>query len=149
MEEFIGGNLANKIGIAVLVLGIAFFVKYAIDKDWINELGRVSIGLFCGALLIAIAHRTRKKYRAFSSVLVGGGLSVLYFSIAFAFHQYHLINQQAAFGIMVLTTAFAVVLSLYYNRQELAIIAPLLSLPVPAMIIISRCSPISRYFARE
>lgn len=123
MEEFIGGNLANKIGIAVLVLGIAFFVKYAIDKDWINELGRVSIGLFCGALLIAIAHRTRKKYRAFSSVLVGGGLSVLYFSIAFAFHQYHLINQQAAFGIMVLTTAFAVVLSLYYNRQELAIIA--------------------------
>ncbi|MCR6721771.1 MAG: DUF2339 domain-containing protein [Chitinophagaceae bacterium] len=123
MEEFIGGHLANKIGIAVLVLGIAFFVKYAIDKDWINEVGRVSIGLFCGAALIGIAHRTRKKYRAFSSVLVGGGLSVLYFSIAFAFHQYHLLSHQAAFGIMVLTTVFAVVLALYYNRQELAIIA--------------------------
>ena len=41
MEKFIGENLINKIGIAVLVLGIAFFVKYAIDKDWINEVGRI------------------------------------------------------------------------------------------------------------
>jgi uncharacterized membrane protein len=32
MEKFIGENLANKIGIAVLVLGIAFFVKYASIK---------------------------------------------------------------------------------------------------------------------
>jgi uncharacterized membrane protein len=123
MEEFIGGNLANKLGIGILILGISFFVKYAIDKNWINELGRVSIGLLCGTILIGIAHRMHKKYRAFSSVLVGGGLAVLYFSIAFAFHQYQLIGQQAAFVIMMLTTAFAVVLSLYYNRQEIAIIA--------------------------
>src|SRR5688500_1897233 len=33
LEKFIGENLANKIGIAVLVLGIAFFVKYAIDRN--------------------------------------------------------------------------------------------------------------------
>ncbi len=123
MEEFIGGNLANKLGIGILILGIAFFVKYAIDKNWINELGRVSIGLLCGAILIGIAHRMRNRYRAFSSVLVGGGLAVLYFSIAFAFQAYQLIGQQAAFAIMMLTTAFAVVLSLYYNRQEIAIIA--------------------------
>ncbi|MBL7752231.1 MAG: hypothetical protein JNN29_12665, partial [Chitinophagaceae bacterium] len=41
LEKFIGENLANKIGIAILVLGIGFFVKYAIDKNWINETGRV------------------------------------------------------------------------------------------------------------
>ena len=33
MERFIGVNLFSKIGIAVLVLGIGFFVKYAIDND--------------------------------------------------------------------------------------------------------------------
>ena len=37
LEKFIGENLLNKIGIAVLVLGISFFVKFAIDKNWINE----------------------------------------------------------------------------------------------------------------
>jgi uncharacterized membrane protein len=43
MEKFVGENLANKIGIAVLVLGIAFFVKYAIDQEWIGKEGRVAM----------------------------------------------------------------------------------------------------------
>ena len=123
MEKFIGENLINKIGIAVLVLGIAFFVKYAIDKDWINEVGRIIIGLACGSILIGLAHRMRKNYRSFSSVLVGGGLTVFYFTIAFAFHQYQLLSQLPAFIIMVVITAFAVLLSVLYDRIELAILA--------------------------
>jgi len=123
IEKFIGENLINKIGIAVLILGIAFFVKYAIDQNWINEVGRVCIGLFCGIILIGVAHRLRKNYRSFSSVLVGGGLTVFYFTIAFAFHQYQLLSQTAAFAIMVIITAFAVILSILYDRLELAILA--------------------------
>lgn len=123
IEKFIGENLINKIGIAVLILGIAFFVKYAIDQEWINEVGRICIGLFCGIILIFLAHRLHKNYRSFSSVLVGGGLTVFYFTIAFAFHQYHLISQSAAFTVMVIITAFAVILSILYNRLELAILA--------------------------
>lgn len=133
-ERFIGENLANKIGIAVLVLGIAFFVKYAIDKDWINETGRVIIGLVSGGILIGLAHYIRNSYRSFSSVLVGGGLTVFYFTIAFAFHQYHLISQQAAFIIMVIISAFAVLLSLYYKRQELAILATIGGFITPFLV---------------
>src|SRR6185436_1356564 len=99
------------------------FVKYAIDKDWINEVGRIIIGLACGSLLIGLAHRMRKNYRSFSSVLVGGGLTVFYFTIAFAFHQYQLLSQLSAFIIMVVITAFAVLLSVLYDRMELAILA--------------------------
>ncbi len=123
LEKFIGENLANKIGIAILVLGISFFVKYAIDKDWINETGRVIIGLACGGILIGVAHYFRNAYRSFSSVLAGGAIAVFYFTIAYAFHQYQLIGQQAAFLIMIVITSFAVLLSLLYNRIELAIIA--------------------------
>ena len=134
IEKFIGENLANKIGIAVLVLGIAFFIKYAIDKNWINETGRVIIGLISGSILIGLAHYFRNSYRSFSSVLVGGGLSVFYFSIAFAFHQYHLIGQLTAFIAMVIVSAFAVVLSLYYNRQELAILATIGGFITPFLV---------------
>jgi uncharacterized membrane protein len=123
LEKFIGENLINKIGIAVLVLGIAFFVKYAIDQNWINEAGRVAIGLLCGGILIGIAHWMRNSYRSFSSVLVGGGITIFYFTIAFAFHQYHLMGQTTAFVVMVVITAFAVALSVLYDRLELAIIA--------------------------
>ena len=134
IEKFIGENLINKIGIAVLILGIAFFVKYAIDQDWINEIGRVSIGLFCGIILIGIAHRLRKNYRSFSSVLVGGGLTVFYFTTAFAFHQYQLMSQEAAFAIMVIITAFAVILSILYDRIELAILATIGGFITPFLV---------------
>lgn len=123
IEKFIGENLINKIGIAILVLGIGFFVKYAIDQNWINEIGRVAIGFLCGIILIGIAHRLRTNYRSFSSVLVGGGLTVFYFTVALAFHQYALIDQTATFIIMVVITAFAVILSILYDRIELAILA--------------------------
>ena len=123
IEKFIGENLISKIGIAILVLAIGFFVKYAIDNDWIGPVGRVGVGLLCGGLLIGIAHRLRNQYKAFSSVLVGGGLAVLYFTIALAYHEYQLFSQTTAFVIMLVVTAFSVLLSLLYDRQELAIIA--------------------------
>ena len=123
IEKFIGENLINKIGIAVLVFGIAFFVKYAIDQDWINKVGRVSIGLLCGVILIFFANRLRKNYHAFSSVLIGGAITIFYFTIALAFHQYHLFDQGPAFAMMVVITIFAVLISILYDRIELGIIA--------------------------
>ena len=134
LEKFIGENLLSKIGITVLVLGISFFVKYAIDQNWIKEAGRVIIGLIAGGILIGIAHRIRNSYRSFSSVLMGGGLTVFYFTVAFAFHQYHLISQTAGFIIMVIITAFAVLLSLYYDRIELAILATIGGFITPFLV---------------
>jgi hypothetical protein len=123
LEKFIGENLVSKIGIAILVLAIGFFVKYAIDNNWIGAAGRVAIGILCGGILTALAHIMRKNYQAFSSVLVGGGLAIFYFTITLAYHEYHLFNQVTTFIIMLVITAFAVMLSILYNRQELAVIA--------------------------
>jgi uncharacterized membrane protein len=134
LEKFIGENLANKIGIGVLVLGIGFFVKFAIDKEWIGEIGRVFIGILCGGILLATAHRLRKKFTAFSSVLVGGGIAVLYLTIYIAFHDYGIFNQTTAFILMLVITGFAVVLSLSYNRIELAILSILGGFSSPFMV---------------
>ncbi len=134
LEKFIGENLINKIGIVILVFGLAFFVKYAIDKNWIGEIGRVAIGISSGGILIAIAHRLRKTFQAFSSVLVGGGLAVLYFSIALGFQDYELFSQGAAFVIMIIITSFAVLLSLFYNRKELAVLAIVGGFATPLMV---------------
>lgn len=134
LEKFIGENLANKIGIAVLVLGIGFFVKYAIDQDWIKEGGRIAIGLICGGILIGIAHYLRNSYRSFSSVLVGGGLCVFYFTIAFAYQEYGMMPQSVAFGAMVIITAFAVILALLYNRLEIAVLATIGGFITPFLV---------------
>ncbi|RWY48128.1 DUF2339 domain-containing protein [Mucilaginibacter gilvus] len=134
LEKFIGENLINKIGIAILVLAIGFFVKYAIDNNWVGPVGRVGIGVLCGGILIGIAHRMRNSYTAFSSVLVGGGLAILYFTITLAYHQFHLFDQTASFIILIVITIFAVVLSLLYDKQELAVVALVGGLASPFMV---------------
>ncbi|GAA4394714.1 DUF2339 domain-containing protein [Nibrella viscosa] len=134
LEKFIGENLMNKIGIAILVLGIGYFVKFAIDQQWISEAGRVFIGILAGGILIGLAHRLRQTFAAFSSVLVGGGLSVLYFTIAIAFHEYGLFSQTVAFGLMVVITAFSVLLSVAYNRVELAVVSLVGGFATPFMV---------------
>jgi len=133
IEKFIGENLINKIGIAILVLAIGYFVKYAIDSNWIGPVGRVGIGFICGGILLGFAHKLRNNYNAFSSVLVGGGLAVFYFTVTLGFHQFNLFSQTAAFVILVVITAFAVALSLLYDRQELAVIALVGGLASPFM----------------
>lgn len=134
LEKFIGENLINKIGIAILVLAIGFFVKYAIDNDWIGLVGRVGIGIVCGGILIGVAHMLRNSYKAFSSVLVGGGLAVFYFTITLAFQQFHLFSQTTAFIILIVITIFAVLLSLLYDKQELAVTALVGGFASPFMV---------------
>ena len=133
LEKFIGENLVNKLGIAVLVLGIGYFIKFAIDQDWINAWGRVLVGFACGFGLLGLAHWLRGQYAAFSSVLVGGGLAVLYFTIALAFHEYHLFPQTLAFIFMVAVTGLSVFMALLYDRQELAVLALLGGFASPLM----------------
>ena len=49
LEKFIGENLVNKIGIAILVLAIGFFVKYAIDNNWVGPAEEL-VSVFCVAV---------------------------------------------------------------------------------------------------
>lgn len=122
-EKFIGENLFGKIGILIFVIGVGFFVKYAIDKNWINETFRTVLGFLTGAVLLAVAERLQKKYRTFSSLLAGGAFAVFYLTVAIAFHYYHIFSQTMAFIILIGVTVFMSILSVVYNRRELAIIS--------------------------
>jgi hypothetical protein len=118
----------------VLVLGIGYFVKFAIDQNWIGIYGRVFIGILCGGILLGLAHWLRKSFAAFSSVLVGGGIAVLYLTIAIAFHEYQIFSQTMAFILMVIITGFTILLAIRYNRVELAVLAILGGFSSPFMV---------------
>jgi len=134
LEKFIGENLISKIGIVILVLGISFFVKFAIDNDWINEIGRLAIGILSGVILLGFAHRLQKEYKTFSSILVSGAIVVFYFTIAIGFKQYHTFSQTVAFILMVIITIFSVLISILYDRKELGILSLIGAFAVPLMV---------------
>lgn len=122
-EKYIGENLFGKIGILVLVVGMGLFVKYAIDKNWINEVFRTVLGFVVGGGLLFLSQRLKKTYRTFSSLLAGGAFAIFYVTVGMAYHYYGLFSQAAAFIILVVLTVFMSLLSVLYNRRELAVIA--------------------------
>ena len=134
LEKFIGENLLGKVAIGILVLGIGFFVKYAIDENWINQTARAGIGILCGGILIVLGHRTRIHFKAFSSILAAGGISIFYFTIALAFQEYHLFSQNIAFIIMIVITIFSILIGFSYDRIELAAISLTGGFAAPFMI---------------
>jgi uncharacterized membrane protein len=134
LERFIGENLINKIGILILVLGISYFVKFAIDKNWIGEPARVGVGILAGGIVMLVAHKLRLNYKAFSSVLVAGAISIFYFTIVVAFHDYHLFSQTVAFIIMVVITVFSAFISVSYDRMELAALTLIGGFAAPFMV---------------
>jgi uncharacterized membrane protein len=122
-EKYIGENLFGKIGILILIVGMGFFVKYAIDNNWINEVLRTMLGFAVGGGLIALSRVLWKKYHAFSSVLAGGGFAIFYVTVAIAYHYYALFSHPAAFIILVLFTILMAGLAVLYDRRELALVA--------------------------
>lgn len=131
---FIKDNFLTIVGIVTLVLGIGYFVKYAIDQNWINETFRVLIGIFLGLSIIGIAHRIRKNFEVFSSILIGGGISVLYFTLTIAFREYQIFSQNITFVLLTVVTLFSIVLALIYKRQVLAIFSIIGGFCAPLMI---------------
>lgn len=122
-EKYIGENLFGKIGILIFIIGIGFFVKYAIDQNWINETARTMLGYAVGAGMLVLAERLHKRYHTFSSLLAGGAFGIYYLITAIAFHYYDLFSQTTAFTILCATTIFMTVVSILYDRKELAVTA--------------------------
>ncbi|WP_343680468.1 DUF2339 domain-containing protein [Chryseobacterium arthrosphaerae] len=132
--DFLKQNALTIIGIFTLVLGIGYFVKYAIDKNWIGEPARAGIGFCTGAGIILISHFIRKNYTTFASIITGGGIAVLYFTATIAFREYHLFSQNTAFAITTFITVISIALSYYYKSEVLIIFSLIGGFSAPLMI---------------
>ncbi|KAG1654373.1 Beta-galactosidase [Nymphon striatum] len=69
LEKFIGENLINKIGIAILVIGVAIGAKYSIENNLISPLTRIILGYLTGLGLIGFGIKLKAKYENYSAVL--------------------------------------------------------------------------------
>ncbi len=120
IEKFIGENLINKVGIAVLIIGVGIGVKYAIDNDLISPLVRIILGYLVGFGLAGFAIRLKDKYLNFSAVLFSGAMAIHYFITYAANSYYNLFPQTVAISIMVIITILTVALALLYKQQVIA-----------------------------
>jgi uncharacterized membrane protein len=124
LETQIGTRWLLYIGVVLMVIGVAYFEKLAIDKRWIGETARVVQGAVFGLALVYGGLRfVRAGYDTYGQMIAGGGAAILYLSTFAAFNYYHLIGQAAAFIVMVGITGMVAWLADHLDSQGLALFA--------------------------
>jgi uncharacterized membrane protein len=135
LESRIGSQWFNRIGILAVLIGAAWFLKFAFDNHWIGPLGRILIGLISGAALVAWSERFRSRgYAVFSYSLKAVGSGILYLSLWAAFSYFHLISATVAFVAMILVTAFNGFMSWRQDAELLALYAIAGGLCTPLLV---------------
>ena len=124
LESVIGGQWLNRLGILAVLVGLSYFLKLAIENNWIGPATRVLIGLAAGAGLLLWSERFRKRgFGGFSYSLKALGIGALYLSLWASFQLYHLVSSVTAFGAMVLVTLMSAGLSMAQDSELLAAFA--------------------------
>jgi Predicted membrane protein (DUF2339) len=135
-----GQTWLNRLGIVLLLLGVALLFRYTIDRGWLTPEVRVSVGAAVGAVLTVAGLRMEER-RRFSSVLLGGGIAAFYITGWAAFNLYQLIGYGTAFVGMVAITAGAFGLALVRGQPALAILGAVGGLGTPLILGITWISP--------
>ena len=124
LESRIGSHWLNRIGIAAVLIGVSYFLKFAFDNNWVGATGRVTIGLLAGIAVVVLSERFRRRgYKIFSYSLKAVGIGDLYLSLWAAFQVYSLIPSGAAFVAMLAVTIATAIMALSQDAEILAAFA--------------------------
>ncbi|MGB8729693.1 MAG: DUF2339 domain-containing protein [Candidatus Sulfotelmatobacter sp.] len=130
IEEMLGTNWLNKLGIVILVLGIAFFLAYQLRT--LGPAGKVLVGYVTAAVMLGagIWFDRKERYRILARAGIGGGWALLFFT---TYAMYHvpaaqvLSSQPADLALMLVVAAAMVAHTLRYRSQVVTGLAFLLA----------------------
>lgn len=120
---FTEGNIPVKIGMLVLLAGVASLLKYASDQGWVSVPMELRLGGIAAAAIagLVFAWRQRETRRSFALSLQGGAIGVLMLVTFAAFKLYGFIEAGPAFAITILLVAGLGVLAVLQNALALAV----------------------------
>ncbi|KGM24823.1 DUF2339 domain-containing protein [Stenotrophomonas maltophilia] len=130
---FTEGNVPVKIGMLVLLAGVAALLKYVSDQGWLVLPIELRLaGVTVGALgLLAFGWHQRERRRLFALALQGGAIGVLLLTIFAAFKRFELLNPGFAFASSIALVAGLCVLAVVQNSRTLAVLGILAGFMAP------------------
>ena len=130
----------NRLGIGMVLLGVALLFRYSIEQGWLTPAVRVGFGAALGAALFAAGLRLDRR-RRFAEVLLGGGVATFYIVGWAAFHLYGLIGYLPAFAGMVAITCVAFTMALGRGAASLAVLGAVGGLGTPLILGVTLGTP--------
>jgi uncharacterized membrane protein len=130
IEEMLGTNWLNKLGIVILVLGVAFFLAYQLKT--LGPAGKVLVGFMTSGVMLAagIWFDRKERYRILARAGIGGGWALIFFTTYAMYHvaAAQVLSSQAVDLVLMLAVAAAMVAhTLRYRSQVVTGLAFLLA----------------------
>jgi uncharacterized membrane protein len=133
MDWILGGNTLARVGVVVLLIGVAFLVKYAAQRFTVPiELRLAAIGLVAVAIA-ATGWRLRAARPGYAVTLQGAGVGMLYLTVYAALALYHVLPAAVAFALLALLGAVAGWLALRQDAAALAVLGALGGYSAPVL----------------
>ncbi len=133
-EQTLGRNWFAIVGALAVVLGIGFFLKLAFDNNWINDTGRVALGVAVGLALLGGGEYAQRRVPRWAQPVTAGGAAILYLSIYAAFGLYELIPPDVAFALLAVVVAVASLLALRYESMIIGLLGVVGAFISPALL---------------
>jgi hypothetical protein len=130
LEEVLGANWLNKLGVVILVIGVALFLAYQMRE--LGPPGRVLIGFVTGGALLGagILYEHRERYRLLARAGIGGGWALAFFTTYAMYHvePARVLHSQAVdLALLLAVAAVMVAHTLRYRSQVVTGLAFLLA----------------------
>ena len=119
-EATVGGSWLNRLGVLILIIGVALFLGYSLTQ--LGPAGKIGVGYAIAVSMLGagIGLERRPGYTNFARGFIGGGWAALYFT-TFALHGLpaaRLIENAAAAMTLLLAVSVAmIVYSLRYGSE--------------------------------
>ena len=145
-EKLIGVRLFSWIAGTALALAAVFFLRYSIDHGWLRPEIRMAIGLLVGvALLVACELKAARNYPQTANAMDAAGIAILFATVFASFALWHLVPPTAAFGLLVLVTGVAVLLSIRRDSMFIALLGLLGGFSTPVLLSTGQDNPIGLF----
>jgi hypothetical protein len=130
LEERLGANWLNKLGIIILVIGVTFFLAYQLRT--LGPLGKTVVGFVVSSTLLigGLLLERRNRYQVFARAGIGGGWALTFFVTYAMYHvtATHILSSQAVDLILMMLVAVGMIWhSLLYKSQVVTSLAFLLA----------------------
>ncbi|MFD2613128.1 DUF2339 domain-containing protein [Paenibacillus gansuensis] len=124
-----------RIFMLVLMAGMVWSFKAAVDSGLLNEPVRCLLGFAAGTFLLFWGIREQEKHRELlAQVLMGGAVGLYMLTAYAAANWYQLIPESAAFGFTVVLVVASLWLSYNYKLQGIAVIASAAGVMAPFLV---------------
>lgn len=130
----LGENWLQRLGIALLLLGVAFLFKYSIDQGWLIPPIRSLIGLGIGLSLFITGLQLDEGKNTLKQICLGGGIAAFYITGFATFQLYSFAPSSVVWVFMIVVTLLSLSLSLQQNEAILSVIGTLGGLGTPFML---------------